>query len=347
MTGTPRRREEWHGPIQFAPRRIREQTFALVDDVERVDGGGIQSTARRPILDPDLVVELERDVFDALHNSGQQRFGVGPSSDPEPSRWLRKSLALGIGGVALAAVLWTAWPAIEEAALLVTSSGLTAPAVETKPALTLTQQQGHSDESLPLGIAATSLVPEASVRLTGFPKGTRIAPGGGSETEGWLMMASDLPVATVTPPRGYSGTMQITAEMRDKTQHMLARGTVQPTWIASPPAVAPPTQDRTASAPPAKEARQIAPDDLAALIRRGEDVLKTGDASAARLLLERAAEAGSARAAFLIGTSYEMASPGSRAADTETARNWFRRSADLGSVEAQQRLGASASAAPR
>jgi hypothetical protein len=200
---------------------------------------------------------------------------------------------------------------------------------------------------LPLGIGATSLVPDASVVLTGYPTGTRIAPGNSVASGGWLIKASDLPVATVTPPRGYAGTMQINAEMRDKTQHMLAQGSVQPTWTAPSPPVAPTTQERTATIPQAKETRRIAPDDLAVLIRRGEEVLKTGDTSAARLLLERAAEAGSARAAFLIGTSYETVSAVRRAADTETARNWFRRAVELGSVEAQQRLGASASASPR
>jgi hypothetical protein len=228
-------------------------------------------------------------LFDALHNAGRQRFGTDASADLKPSRWLRKSLALGIGGVALAAVLWTAWPAINEAASFLTNGNLTATTVDTKPTMTPPLQAATSVNAPPREIGVTPIPPDAEP----------------------------------------------------------AQITVQPTWTAPPPPPARTTQERTTASPPAKKIRHIAPDDLAVLIARGEEILKTGDTSAARLLLERAAEAGSAQAAFLMGTSYDKPSPGRRAADTEIVRTWYQRAADLGSAEALQRISASASAAPR
>jgi hypothetical protein len=289
MNGVPHRRRELDGPIQFAPRRIRDQPSSLVDDIAQLDAGGMRTASQpRPPVDPDHVVELERDLFDALHNAGRHRFGTGASADLNPSRWLRKSIALGIGGVALAAVIWTAWPAIEGAASLMAGGDHTATAaVDTKP-----------------------------------------------------MPTPPLQATSINTPLSVIGVTPTAPDTK------LGQGTVQPTWTTPPPPPARTTQERTA-APPTKEIRRVAPDDLAVLIRRGEEILKTGDTSAARLLLERAAEAGSARGAFLIATSYDKASPGRREADSENALIWFQRAADLGSAEAQQRLGASASAAPR
>jgi hypothetical protein len=253
----------------------------------RLDDAIRPAAPRRPAVNLNQIVELERDVFDALQNAGQRRFVNGVSADPARSSWLRKTVALAIGGAALAAVLWSAWPVLEGAASFVAGGNhRAAAAVDTKPMLTPPKQQETTAVS-PLAIGVPPQVP------------------------------NELP----------------------------AQGSVQPS--TAPPLPAPTTQEKTTAASPAKETRRIAPEELTALIHRGEEILKTGDTAAARLLLQRAAEAGSARAAFLIGTSYGTASPGRRPADAETARSWFQRAADLGSPEAQQRLGASAAAAPQ
>jgi hypothetical protein len=366
MSGVPHRRKEWDDLIHFAPRRAQDQRFSLVDGLEEPIGNEVVPAAPNPPpLDSEQIGELERDVFDALHRrAGQQRteprpYEFGPPPVDKPSRLPRKIAALAIGGVALAALIGTAWTTFQEAGSFFGSAPSTV-AVKSEPMLTAIPVQGAADEVVPLGIGSPVPIPDATVRLSGYPKGTRISPGVQGAAGEWVVMASDLPIATVTPPRGYSGAMQITAELRDKAQRVLTRGTVQPTWTAPPTAAPPPTaaapspaltnQDRAAApavnAPAVKETRRIAEADLAVLIRRGEELLKTGDIPAARLLLERATEAGSARAAFLLGTSYEVTSPG-RAANTETASKWFRRAAELGSGEAQQRLDASASAATR
>ena len=82
---------------------------------------------------------------------------------------------------------------------------------------------------------------------------------------------------------------------------------------------------------------------LAALMTRAQSLLALGDIAAARLLLERAANAQDATAAFLLARTYDPAVLGvlnkrSITPDPVMARDWYRKAASLGLAEAQQRL---------
>ena len=82
---------------------------------------------------------------------------------------------------------------------------------------------------------------------------------------------------------------------------------------------------------------------LAALMTRAKSLLALGDIAAARLLLERAANAQDATAAFLLAETYDPAVLGVRDTRTITpnpvmARDWYRKAASFGSADAQQRL---------
>jgi len=82
---------------------------------------------------------------------------------------------------------------------------------------------------------------------------------------------------------------------------------------------------------------------LAALMTRAKSLLALGDIAAARLLLERAANAQDASAAFLLAQTYDPAVLGVRdtrsiTADPVMARDWYRKAASFGSADAQQRL---------
>jgi TPR repeat protein len=72
-------------------------------------------------------------------------------------------------------------------------------------------------------------------------------------------------------------------------------------------------------------------------------LLVLGDIAAARLVLERAANAQDASAAFLLAQTYDPAVLGVRdtrsiTADPVMARDWYRKAASFGSADAQQRL---------
>jgi hypothetical protein len=82
---------------------------------------------------------------------------------------------------------------------------------------------------------------------------------------------------------------------------------------------------------------------LAALMTRAKSLLALGDIAAARLLLERAANAEDASAAFLLAQTYDPAVLGVRdtrsiTPDPVMARDWYHKAASFGSADAQQRL---------
>jgi hypothetical protein len=82
---------------------------------------------------------------------------------------------------------------------------------------------------------------------------------------------------------------------------------------------------------------------LATLMTRARSMLTRGDIAAARLLLERAASAQDATAAFLLAQTYDPAVLGVRdtrsiTPDPVMARDWYRKAASFGSAPAQQRL---------
>ncbi len=89
--------------------------------------------------------------------------------------------------------------------------------------------------------------------------------------------------------------------------------------------------------------RQLDRDELAVMLQRADDFIKSGDLSSARLLLRRAAEAGSEEAALTLAGTFDpnvLAARGFQdgAADIALARLWYERAAQFGSSEAPRRL---------
>jgi TPR repeat protein len=73
---------------------------------------------------------------------------------------------------------------------------------------------------------------------------------------------------------------------------------------------------------------------LPVLMQRGNAALATGDITAARLLFDRAAHAGSARAARALGKTYDIrflleTGANASAANADLAAQWYRRAAEL------------------
>ena len=106
------------------------------------------------------------------------------------------------------------------------------------------------------------------------------------------------------------------------------------------------TETASASASPmatADTGHGLGTDELASLVKRAQGFINAGDFSAARLLLRRAAEAGSAEAALALGATFD---PDflrkSRAVgidpDVGRARQWYRKAVDLGSPVAAKQL---------
>jgi hypothetical protein len=107
-----------------------------------------------------------------------------------------------------------------------------------------------------------------------------------------------------------------------------------------PPMAAPPSSDATAAQ---TVGLPLDADEIAMLIKRGKDAFSTGDLAAARLLLRRAAEAGSAEAALALGATFDplvirrLGAIGA-APDAVQARQWYQKAVALGSATASQPL---------
>jgi hypothetical protein len=132
-----------------------------------------------------------------------------------------------------------------------------------------------------------------------------------------------------------------------------ARSATQPAlhieWVpAVSPAPAQPQLDREEStaAPPVSPVLaqpQIDREEITVLINRGKDLIANGDLAAARLVLQRAADANDAEAALALAATYdpvvlrELKVYGFTA-DAAMARAWYQRARELGSAAALKRL---------
>jgi hypothetical protein len=137
-----------------------------------------------------------------------------------------------------------------------------------------------------------------------------------------------------------------------------AEATSEPKPQAAPAQPAPATPPVLALAPaapapaeaaqalePAPAALALDPDapEVAALVKRGQELAASGDVAAARLTLRRAAEAHNAQAALALGATYDpivLQTLGifGVTPDVQMARSWYEKAKDYGSAEAPRRL---------
>jgi TPR repeat protein len=96
---------------------------------------------------------------------------------------------------------------------------------------------------------------------------------------------------------------------------------------------------------------RLGPDEVAALLKRGQELVAQGRFRVARVVLERAAEARNASAAFALGQTYDPLIERSAVrpdapADNAMARTWYEKAKDLGSSDAALRLSRLPAGAP-
>jgi hypothetical protein len=89
--------------------------------------------------------------------------------------------------------------------------------------------------------------------------------------------------------------------------------------------------------------RQPNSEEVAVLLKRGKDLIATGDLAAARLVLRRAVEANDAEAALALGATYDplvlrQLKVYGFTPDAAMARSWYEKAAELGSAAAPRRL---------
>jgi hypothetical protein len=144
----------------------------------------------------------------------------------------------------------------------------------------------------------------------------------------------DLSASASSPAHAQSGGAAIVSEAQTPPSRMASAE------VGTPPVSTP--------EPPAAKAASVvklplSADELDALLSRSSGFLKTGDFAAARILLRRAAESGSADAALMLAKTFdpiylnELGAMGIQP-DIAQARHWYQQAVELGSDAAAQRL---------
>ena len=130
----------------------------------------------------------------------------------------------------------------------------------------------------------------------------------------------------------------------------LSSSAARPEPAAPVPVAAAPTAPVPAA--PALAASRQRPAGIAALLDEGDRLFRSGDFAAARLRYRRAFDLGAARGALGMGATYDpgFLDRGGRhglPGDIAVARFWYREAFALGAAEAERRLAALPTAAPR
>lgn len=307
---------------------------------------------------PPLPPRFEGDVaIEAL----RRRLALDPQPVPEPPIQLRRSNRLAWIGRLLAmcavaalgafGLTWmTSKPVdvasapdrelIAPAAPVGTKSARGAPLTPAR--LVVESQRGDVNKPLALGVSLEGKVSGETLMVAGFAEGTRLSAGAPLGRNGWQLSAMELGRTMAYAPPDFVGAMEARVDLR-ANDRVLDSQLVRLEWLPKQPearltAVAP------AAPVPAEAAPQpLAPDEIAGLLKRADEFLRTGDIASARLLLRRAAHAGSAPAALTLGATFDgevLAQLGvlGFARDVEQARTWYRKAAEMGSREAEERL---------
>jgi TPR repeat protein len=161
--------------------------------------------------------------------------------------------------------------------------------------------------------------------------------GAGTSFSTKLLVSS----AAAQSDRGNQVQMQIAmvSPSREQISNAYLSALQRTPSVAAP--VATPAAPPAAALPPA--ARRIGADEITLLMKRAISLLASGDIPPARLLLERAADAQEASAAFLLAQTYDPEVLGTSdirtiAPDRAEALTWYRKAAELGNLDARRRL---------
>ena len=201
--------------------------------------------------------------------------------------------------------------------------------------------------------------------MASLSEGHSIAPGA------WAIAVNALPNLRIALPVGWTGRSEIVitlvavdgsvlAEERTVLAVAAARQPGKAQGRSDPPAPAsasilragtplrlPPEEaERSAPAPPPAAPKPVTPEEkerARRLMDKGDEQLASGDVASARLLYERAADAGHAPAAMALAATFDAAElerlkVRGIAADPKTARRWYERARELGAAGAEERL---------
>ncbi|HZO46774.1 MAG TPA: hypothetical protein VFB68_12825 [Xanthobacteraceae bacterium] len=331
------------GPnISFAPKTPPHEGFT--GDV------AIQALRRRLSLEPDAVPQPP----------------IVVRRDP-PFPWIARlgfvCLAAGVAafGITALSVTEVYSPTMNKSDRFDSAGGFT-PAAQSNdnfdvaPArLVVEGGRATANSPAPLGVSLKDSSGGESVFLSGLENGTRLTAGTPLGSKGWRISARDLGSVLAYAPVNYIGAMHAAINLHAANNSVVDTQVVRLEWVGKPEQKsAPQTQQqqqqqqqeqqapqRPVVAMPARP--QLDQEEIGRLIKKGQQLLQSGDIAPARLLLQRAALGGSAQAALVLGGTYdpdvlrEIGVLGF-APNLALAREWYQKALELGASEASRRI---------
>jgi TPR repeat protein len=191
----------------------------------------------------------------------------------------------------------------------------------------------QADEAARLAVSAAHAGANGTVVIGGLAPGSALSAGRQEGPNTWRLAVEELAGTAITPPRGFVGTMALTIELHLADNTVADRKGLQLEWSG-----------RSVPAPAASPPRQHDADEIALMMKSGADLMANGDISAARLMYQRAAEAGDATAALALAETYDplvlrrVNPKGGITPDVALAQTWYQKAKNLGSAVALERL---------
>jgi NitT/TauT family transport system substrate-binding protein len=192
-----------------------------------------------------------------------------------------------------------------------------------------------ADEAATLTVAAKDAGPKAAVVISGLAAGSALSAGTQRGPNTWQLSAEELDRAVITPPRGFTGAMDLTLELRLADSTVIDRKRLELEWM-----------DRGVPAPAKAEPRQHNTSEITAMMTGAAQRMANGDVAGARLIYQRLAKEGEAAAALALAETYDPPMlrksniTGGVTSDVALAQSWYEKAKALGSRVAAERLAA-------
>ena len=200
------------------------------------------------------------------------------------------------------------------------------------PRLVVDVQKAFANEPLSLGVSVDSAAADKSLMLAGLALGTRLSAGVPVSEASWQLAPRDLNGVYVYAPKDFVGIMNTAIDLLSANQKLIESRAARLEWIAKSNST-PPIKQIELEAVNAPAVPPMNPEN-AALMEKGQVLMRSGDIASARLLFQRLANAGIADAALALAATYDPRYLAQHnligvAGDETKAHHWYRRASEL------------------
>jgi hypothetical protein len=196
---------------------------------------------------------------------------------------------------------------------------------------------------LPIRVESISSAGNAVLRIQGVPDGAKLSHGRFVAPNQWIVPLADIGALELMLADVSAGRFEIVAELQADNGNPLARA--RSLLVVTAPTVerAPSVARDSAPSLPSFNLGDVPDQNQDKLVAQGLRLLLAGNVNSARLLFQRATDAGSGPAALLLGDTYDdirLSQLGVQGVvpDRDKANYWYGRADELGASEAKDRL---------